>query len=577
MLLASLKQAEQAKDTMLIYWSTRAVAGVNFDINEHKSALAYARRNQRLLNEPFFKRQKDLPFFRLIGYMNLMGSSFARLGQLDSSFYYQQLAFKTATQVQNNDLIALAASNLGSSYLRRANYKEAFYFNRLSAFHTQKDGSGRRLAGAYLGLASVFERTGLTDSALYYGKQALSMFQKWKQPAGELSAASFLNELYQKQGRVDSAYKYLSMAKVLNDSLYSQEKIKQIQNIQLGEALRKQQAEQEHKDARLRYETKLKLYSLLGGVIVLLFIAFMLHRNNQQKQKANLLLQRKNIEIDEQRDKAEKALAELKFTQAQLVQSEKMASLGELTAGIAHEIQNPLNFVNNFSEVSAELLDEAKGELSAGNPTGAMTAIDEAKENLKKVVAHGKRADAIVKGMLQHSRASTGEKQPTDINAMVDEFLRLSYHGMKTKEQTFTAAIQTNLDRSIGEVNAVPQDLGRVMLNLFNNAFYAVQKKKELCNGTYEPEVVVSTRKANDKVEIQVSDNGTGIPQKVVDKIFQPFFTTKPTGEGTGLGLSLSYDIIKAHAGELKVETKEDEGARFTVVLPLKQNHAGHA
>ncbi len=257
-----------------------------------------------------------------------------------------------------------------------------------------------------------------------------------------------------------------------------------------------------------------------------------------------------------------------------------MASLGELTAGIAHEIQNPLNFVNNFSEVNTELIDELKGERSKvkgeRNEELEDEILNDVKQNLEKIIHHGKRADAIVKGMLQHSHISTGQKEPTDINALVDEYLRLSYHGMRAKDprdsvnKSFNATLQTDFDTSIEKINVVPQDIGRVLLNLFNNAFYGVTEKKKHQKENYEPTVSVSTKKLNNKIEIRVKDNGIGIPEKVVDKIFQPFFTTKPTGQGTGLGLSLAYDIIKAHGGEIKVETKEGEGAEFIISLPLK-------
>ena len=257
-----------------------------------------------------------------------------------------------------------------------------------------------------------------------------------------------------------------------------------------------------------------------------------------------------------------------------MIQSEKMASLGELTAGIAHEIQNPLNFVNNFSEVNTELIEEADQEIDKGNISEAKTILNDIKENEEKINHHGKRADAIVKSMLQHSRSSSNKKEPTDINALTDEYLRLAYHGLRAKDKTFNATVKTDYDQSIGIINIFPQDIGRVILNLITNAFYAVTEKKKTTNKDYEPTVIVSTKKLanrpdNYRVEIKVTDNGNGIPQKILDKIFQPFFTTKPTGEGTGLGLSLSYDIIKGHGGELKVDTKEGDYAAFTILLSL--------
>jgi len=266
----------------------------------------------------------------------------------------------------------------------------------------------------------------------------------------------------------------------------------------------------------------------------------------------------------------EKAYKELKNTQAQLIQSEKMASLGELTAGIAHEIQNPLNFVNNFSEVNAELIDELKKELSAGSRQLAEELADDIKANQEKINHHGKRADAIVKGMLHHSRTSTGVKESTDINALCDEYLRLSYHGLRAKSKSFNAKFETDFDASLERINVVPQDIGRVVLNLINNAFYAVNEKSGQLSEGYEPTVFVSTKKDGSKISIRVKDNGNGIPESIKEKIFQPFFTTKPTGQGTGLGLSLSYDIIKVHGGEICLETKENEGSTFTIELNTK-------
>jgi signal transduction histidine kinase len=279
-----------------------------------------------------------------------------------------------------------------------------------------------------------------------------------------------------------------------------------------------------------------------------------------------------------QKDKIESTLTELKSTQSQLIQSEKMASLGELTAGIAHEIQNPLNFVNNFSEVNTELMEELKAESLKPTAERDVKLQDELlhdiSENEKKINHHGKRAGEIVKSMLQHSRSSTGQKELTDINALCDEYLRFAYHGLRAKDKSFNARFETDFDPSLPKANVVPQDIGRVILNLINNAFYAVSQRANnqqptTNNESYEPTVTVSTKNLGDKIEISVKDNGSGIPDSIKDKIFQPFFTTKPTGQGTGLGLSLSYDIVKAHGGELKVETKERVGTEFKISLAV--------
>ncbi len=264
------------------------------------------------------------------------------------------------------------------------------------------------------------------------------------------------------------------------------------------------------------------------------------------------------------------ALADLKSAQAQLIQAEKMASLGELTAGIAHEIQNPLNFVNNFSELSGELIREMEEELEKGNKQEAKNIAEDIQSNLEKINFHGRRADAIVKGMLLHSRTSRGDKEATDINALAEEFLRLSYHGMRARNHSFNADMYTSFDASIGKIQVNRQEIGRVLLNLFNNAFYAVGEKKTKMKDNYEPIVTVNTRLSGNSIIIEVKDNGMGIPEKVKDKIFQPFFTTKPTGEGTGLGLSLSYDIItKGHNGLITVDSAEENGATFIIQLPI--------
>jgi signal transduction histidine kinase/ligand-binding sensor domain-containing protein len=304
------------------------------------------------------------------------------------------------------------------------------------------------------------------------------------------------------------------------------------------------------------------LYGLLLLTGVFAFVRFQkqrIVRNERQKTQTRELAQAKEIE---------KAYTELKATQAQLIQSEKMASLGVLTAGIAHEIQNPLNFVNNFSEINAELMEELKTEINSGNTEEAIALANNVQQNDQKIMYHGKRADGIVKGMLQHSRSSTGQKEPTDINELADEYLRLAYHGLRAKDKSFNVTLKTDFDQEIEKINIIPQDIGRVLLNLYNNAFYAVTEKKEKQGEDFEPTVEVSTIKSGKQIEIKVKDNGNGIPKKELDKIFQPFFTTKPTGQGTGLGLSLSFDIVKAHGGEIKVDTLMGQYTTFIIILP---------
>ena len=369
------------------------------------------------------------------------------------------------------------------------------------------------------------------------------------------------------RGNYKGAYENYKMYSLYRDSLQKKEMEKRELQAEFKRKQTIAEAEQEKKDAEQRRIKNIQYFTIAGlaaFLVVILVIVIIQWKNNNQKKKANRLLQL-------QKEKVETTLTELRSTQSQLIQSEKMASLGELTAGIAHEIQNPLNFVNNFSEVNTEMVDEAKEEMSKENYTEVKNILDDIKDNSEKINHHGKRADAIVKGMLEHSKASTGIKEPTDINKLANEYLRLAYHGLKAKDKNFNAAIKTDFDNTIGKINVVPQDIGRVVLNLINNAFYAVNERLRQAqpDNHYEPTITVSTKKLDTKIEISVKDNGNGIPESIKEKIFQPFFTTKPTGSGTGLGLSLSYDIIKAHGGEIKVDSKENTGTTFIIQLPV--------
>jgi len=423
-------------------------------------------------------------------------------------------------------------------------------------------------------LFNIYQAENNKDSTIFY---ALKMKEQVNElgtfVTDELNKGLVYKKLflgYRMNNENDSATKYSALAIEINDSISNVQlqNLAEFQNVLLEEKQRLQNIEKE----KLTYQNKIRTYSMLAGIVVFMLISFLLYRNNSNRKKANALLQNQKEEIEHQKKSVEETLAELKSTQSQLIQSEKMASLGELTAGIAHEIQNPLNFVNNFSEVSRELIDELKPFDKLRLTAEQEELLNNIDSNLEKINHHGKRAGDIVKGMLQHSRSSNGTKEPTDINALCDEYLRLGYHGLRAKDKSFNATMKTDFDTSIGKINIIPQDIGRVVLNLLINAFYVVDEKKTLRQAQgdthYEPTVSIQTKKINNKVEIRVTDNGNGIPQKVLDKIFQPFFTTKPTGQGTGLGLSLSYDIIKAQGGELKVETEEGVGSTFTILLP---------
>ncbi len=483
-----------------------------------------------------------------------LGGIYLRENQLDSALdsYKKSLAY--SDQVGYNKYRGSSLNSIGDIYMKKKLPELALenYFIALQSSIEQNNYAN--IGRTYIAMANYYNSIDKNDSALYYAKSGLATTQNTGHVNYLIMAYNSLATIYKSQNKSDSAFIYLQYATAAKDSLLSLEKIKQIQNIGFDEQLRLQELEKE----KIESQTKIRTYTLLAGLGVFLAIGMILYRNNRQKQKANKVL--------------EKTLTNLKSTQSQLIQSEKMASLGELTAGIAHEIQNPLNFVNNFSEVSTELVDEMNEEMGKGNMEDAKLIAQDLKQNLEKIYHHGKRAGDIVKGMLQHSRSSSGIKEPTDINALADEYLRLAYHGLRAKDKFFNATMKTDYDESIGNINIIPQDIGRVILNLITNAFYAAPLPPE--GGFLDPEykhsptVWVSTKKLGDKVLISVRDNGPGIPKKILDKIFQPFFTTKPTGQGTGLGLSLAYDIVKAHGGELKVETKEGEGSEFIISLP---------
>ncbi len=512
--------------------------------------------------------------------VHIIADAYYNLNNMDSTLLYANRLIVRSNFKQGD--IAFASLLKGNIYAKKGDDEKAFYYYRLVYPNALQIYNPQLGAGGYEGLARLFKKQGRLDSALSYARNALALLQDFKatvQAWGEntntyvAEISPLVAELYYANGQPDSAYKYLQLSVSLKDSLYNTDKIRQFQTLTFNETGRRRQLDQQSKEAQRRYQTKLKMYGLIAGMVLFLVLAFVLYRNNIKKQKANNLLEKQKEEIRFQRDKVEKTYTELQATQGQLIQSEKMASLGELTAGIAHEIQNPLNFVNNFSEVSNELIDEMNIELDKGDISEAKLIASDIKQNLEKINHHGKRADAIVKGMLQHSRSTSGVKESTDINALCDEYLRLSYHGLRAKDKSFNATMKTDFDNSIANINIIPQDIGRVVLNLLTNAFYVVDEKKKAPQPrqgvVYDPTVSISTKKINGKVEIRVSDNGNGIPQKVLDKIFQPFFTTKPTGQGTGLGLSLSYDIVKAHGGEIKVETQEGAGTTFIIQLPV--------
>ena len=488
-----------------------------------------------------------------------VGSMYIETGQLDSASFFLNRALVLSKKGKVRPFIY---NGLGDIEAKKGDPVHAmeYYQKVLNIIDTNNH---RGLSQIYMSLANLYKKENKRDSAVYYAEKAVAQAQSIYFKRNIIEASILLSELYEPVNSKES-YRYYKLATTTKESLFGAGDIQSLQIMIAQEEERQNEA----KRAKAAFQNQLKQYALFTVLAVFLLLAFIFYRNNKKQKEANTLLH-------QQKDEIQMTLTQLKSTQSQLIQSEKMASLGELTAGIAHEIQNPLNFVNNFSEVNSELIAEMKEELSKGNFDEAKNIANDIDENEKKIIFHGKRADGIVKGMLQHSRSSSGVKEPTDINVLADEYLRLAYHGLRAKDKSFNASMKTDFDESIGKINVLSQDLGRVILNLITNAFYAVTEKKKLMGEGYEPTVSVSTQRTlssgegRGEVLIKVKDNGNGIPQRVIDKIFQPFFTTKPTGQGTGLGLSMSYDIItKSHAGEIKVETKEGEGSEFIIVLP---------
>jgi signal transduction histidine kinase len=568
-----------------------AIGIVHSDIKDYDIAIKYVKQAREIYESA------DMPFLYNTALANL-GEVYFKNNQLDSALHYLQIAHKNI--VSNPRATAIAPftfSRLSMVYLKLNKYDAAYEYAQKAIELGKVDKNIRvQIKGNQI-TSQYYQSANKIDSAIYYALKALDLSKAYDYKFDVLENSTLLADLYE-QKDFKQAYYYAKFSKQLNDSIYGVDRVNALQKkmIQQQEIVREKEAKS------LAAQNRMKQNVLLGGLALLCLIGFILYRNNLRKQKDNELLHRQKEEIDFQRNKAEKTLTELQLTQTQLIQKEKLASLGELTAGIAHEIQNPLNFVNNFSELSVDLAKELKEEIekSPQNTEGGIVLSDKSyidelltdlTSNQEKINHHGKRASSIVKGMLEHSRVSTGERQLTDINALCDEYLRLSYHGMRAKDKSFNAVFpegmpmaKTDFDPHLPKINVVSQDIGRVLLNLMNNAFYAVNERNlrgfqnlEGLKSDYIPSVTVTTQRVDNQIIIKVVDNGNGIPDSIKSKIFQPFFTTKPTGEGTGLGLSLAYDIVtKGHGGTLEVVSTvgddsfgEGVGSEFIIRLPV--------
>ncbi len=541
----SLRIAETTRDQALVAQNLRSIGIIYVYLRDQRRGLSYYFRalqiGEQLRDE-----------HRVVIELSNIGLAYDLFNRLDSARLFQERAYVLARRLHTPTNYILYG--LGNVARKEGRVTEARAFYRESIRESKKVHHLRSLNFAYVGLATLYRQMGLSDSSIYYARLGCQAAQTNGFLRGVLNASTLLTHDFKARRQADSALKYQGIMLVMKDTLFGQEKVMHLQNLNYREQQRAQEAAASQAALKVRFRT----YGLLAGVVGLLALALLLGRHARQQQRA--------------REALEQSLAELKATQEQLVQREKMAFLGELTAGIAHELQNPLNFVKNFAEVSTSLVDEITGERRDPNRNASLEQeiLVGLKQNLQKISQHGQRATSIIKGMLEHSRTGTGQRVATDLNNLVDESLRLAYHGLLTKDKDFTAQLTTIFDPALPTVPVVAQDLGRVLINLFTNAFYAVQQRQyQYPDPTYSPEVTVTTRAVPGSVEIRIRDNGTGMSEAVRARIFQPFFTTKPVGEGTGLGLSLSHDIVTTgHGGTLTVVSQEGEGTEFLIVLP---------
>lgn len=540
------------------------IAAVYSLTGNHENAMLYHRKAIAA-----FKHARDS--VTLASIMLNAGEAFRLHKDYDSALVYFRDAERIFEIKEVSVGKAYALGNIGMIYTDQGNYDTAKK-NFTEAIKILEAAKDYYPVCVYLtSLSHISFEEGDAKGALDYAQESLRLAQQHNLIEQISDANLQLSLLYEKAGKLPEALGYYKNHIIFKDSLNDRASEQNMFNLRTKfEVSQEQEKLLEMK--KKRNLNRLLLFISLGVLLIIVFLVLKLLKNNRQKQRAFTLITKEKKMTEEQRDQTNKALQELKRAQAHLIQSEKMASLGELMAGIAHEIQNPLNFVNNFSEVNTELITELQEENNKENPEAVRVLSEELFSNEKKINQHGKRADAIVKGMLEHSRTGAPEKRSTNINRLADEYFRLAYLGLRAKDKSFSATTNTDFDPTAGKINIVPQEIGRVILNLSNNAFHAVAARSKEAPGDYTPAVTVSTKKINDQLQIIVKDNGTGIPVITKEKIFQPFFTTKGPGVGTGLGLSISYDIVKAHGGEISFQSDEGNGSEFTITLPLDRS-----
>lgn len=594
-LVESLKISKQTNDSKTMVETYLAMGFVYLFVEKWDDALK-SQREALLIYEKMNDIQGKARVYNDMGVTNMRAGNFAK------ALKNHQAALKIRLKSKEYYYTFSSYSYIGEIYEEMADFPEALRNYEAGLRYAELSDTKTGIIDANLECGTIHFKTAEYDKAMQHFRIALELSRGIQDHTGESKAAMNIAGVYLSRNETGQAISWLKRAEKATpksafkflSGIYKSLAGTYLKIGDFRNAYKSQLLYSEVKDSLVVAENRVKITTLANRLEI---------ENKQalQNEKYNKMLDNKQSEIRRQRifrnfilfgmfvilvlaviffirfiekkklnTKLNNLLSDLKSTQTQLIHSEKMASLGELSAGIAHEIQNPLNFINNFSELNTELIAEMKEEMKAGNNEVAMDIANDIADNEQKIIHHGKRADAIVKGMLHHSRSTGGAKEPTDINALADEYLRLAYHGHKAKDKSFNATLRTDFDQSIGKINIIPQEIGRVMLNLITNAFYTVSEKRQQQPEGYEPTVSIYTKKSDGKVMIYVRDNGTGIPHKVLDKIFQPFFTTKPSGQGTGLGLSLSYEIVtKGLGGELTVETKEGEGSKFIIELPV--------
>ena len=571
--LQGLHEAEQAHDQQTQMRLQATMGDIYYQLGNYPEALP-------VLRAALAKGQRMGDHQLVLQALNGLGNALQKLRNYPQALAYYQRALLLSQRLGDHVGETDNETSLAEVYGLLGQQPQALAHGLRARQLVQAGHDGYNLPSVELMLARAYLLARQPDSALALAQHSLQLSQRARSNENIRNASDLLAQASAQRGDFAEAYRYRNLQIAYDDTLSGEDTQRRTSALRYGYELAKKQAQivlleknrqlQAQKAARQRWQ----LLGLLAGLVGVVLIVALLLRNIFLKQRANRRLNEKNNEIATHRDTLGRTLTELQATQNQLVQREKMASLGELTAGVAHEIQNPLNFVTNFSELSGELVAELSDELAQEPlPEARRRTLDELlqalTQNQAKISEHSHRADRIVKSMLEHSRASTGQRQATNLNALADECLRLAYHGWRAKHKEFNATLTTQLAPGLPPVSAVGQDLSRVLLNLLTNAFYAVAKKSQQATPAYRPEVCVQTRLCGTAVQVQVRDNGTGIPAALREKIFQPFFTTKPTGEGTGLGLSLSYDIItKGHGGTLTVESQEGEFTLFTITLP---------